>query len=277
MGGWLLAVPESLKKSVLSLHHDIPSAGHQGIARTKARLKEKFFWFQMSKDVESYVLSCNVCNRNKKNKTYGRVPLTEFQAGVPMERVHIDFIGPLPKTKLGNVHCLMMVDQFTKWVECVPLPTQRAEETVQAAIDNFFSRFGLPLHIFSDQGRDFDGKLFEALCKALQIHKARTTPYRPAANGQVERFNRTLMDAVRCILGKKQDQWDKYLQQIAMAIRASVKRSTGFTPNGLMLGREVNTPATQSTNPYLRIQQSFLTMRKAPSIACVASPGMVAL
>ena len=94
MGDWLLVVPESLKKSVLSLHHDIPSAGHQGIARTKARLKEKFFWFQMSKDVESYVLYCNVCNQNKKNKTYGKVPLTEFQAGVPMERVHIDFIGP---------------------------------------------------------------------------------------------------------------------------------------------------------------------------------------
>ena len=65
------------------------------------------------------------------------------------------------------------------------------------------ARFGLPLQIFSDQGRNFDGKLFEALCKALQIHKARITPYRPAANGQEERFNRTLMDAVRCFLGKK--------------------------------------------------------------------------
>ena len=67
-GDWLLVVLESLKKSLLSLHHDIPSAGHQGIARTKARLKEKFFWFQMSKDVGSFVLSCNVCNQNKKNK-----------------------------------------------------------------------------------------------------------------------------------------------------------------------------------------------------------------
>ena len=95
----------------------------------------------MSKDVESYVLSCNVCNQNKKNRAYGKVPFTEFQAGVPMERVHTDYIGPLPKTKLGNVHCLMMVDQFTKWIECVPLPTQRAEETAQAAIDNFFFTF----------------------------------------------------------------------------------------------------------------------------------------
>ena len=47
--------------------------------------------------------------------------MTEYQAGAPMERVHIDFIGPLPKTERGNKHCLMMVDQFGKWVECVPL------------------------------------------------------------------------------------------------------------------------------------------------------------
>ena len=137
----------------------------------------------------------------------------------------------------------MMVDQFTKWVECIPLPTQTAEETAREAVDHFFSRFGFPFQVYSDQGRNFESKLFRELCKALQIHKARTTPYRPSSNGQVERYNRTLMDAVRCFIGNKQDQWDVYLQQIAGALRASVNRQTGFTANRLMLGREVNMPA----------------------------------
>ena len=198
-----LVVPASLKEQAMLWHHDIPSAGHQGVDRTKAKLKEKFFWVRLSRDVTSYVLTCSVCSLNKKNKRYRKVPMTEYQAGAPMERVHIDFIGPLPKTERGNEHCLMMVDQFTKWVECVPLPSQKAEVTARAAIDEFFSRFGCPLQLFSDQGRNFESKLFEALCDALQIHKARTTPYRPAANGQSERFNRTLMDAVRCFLGHK--------------------------------------------------------------------------
>ena len=39
----------------------------------------------------------------------------EYQAGAPMERVPMDFLGPLPKTPRGNEHILMMVDQFTKW------------------------------------------------------------------------------------------------------------------------------------------------------------------
>ena len=128
-------------------------------------------------------------------------------------------------------------------MECIPLPSQKTEATARAAVDGFSPRFGFPFHLFSDQRRNFESKLFEALCKALEIHKAIVTLYRSSANGQIVRFKSTLMDAVRCFLGKAQNKWDQHVQQIAGAIRASVNRSTGFTPNMLMLGREVNTPA----------------------------------
>ena len=128
-----------------------------------------------------------------------------------MERVHLDFLGPLPRTRQGNEYVLVMVDQFTKWVECVPLPSQTAEVTASAAVTHFFARFGCPFQIFTDQGRNFESKLFVAVCEMLKIHKARTTPYRPSANGQVERYNRTLMDAVRCYIDKAQDRWDEHL------------------------------------------------------------------
>ena len=51
------------------------------------------------------------------------------------------------------------------------------------------------------------------------------------------------MDAIRCFVGKRQDDWDIFIPQLAGAIRAIVNRSTGQTPNMMMLGREVNTPA----------------------------------
>jgi hypothetical protein len=152
-------------------------------------------------------------------------------------------MGPLPLTPRGNEHIVMIVDHFTKWVECIPLPSQTGEVTARAAVNGFFSRFGFPFEIFSDQGRNFDGKLFTAMCEAVHIHTARTTPYRPCANGQVEHYNRTLMDAVHCFIGDAQEQWDLNLPQIAMALRASVNRSTGYTANKIMLGFEVNTPA----------------------------------
>ncbi|GFR61675.1 Pol polyprotein [Elysia marginata] len=135
-----------------------------------------------------------------------------------------------------------MVDQFTKWVECIPLPSQTAEVTAMAAVNEFFCRFGYPLQIFTDQGRNFESQLFKSVCEVLHIYKGRTTPYHPSSNGQVEHYNRTLMNAVRCYLQGRQNRWDECIPQIVAALRASVNRNTGLTPNRLMLGRELTTP-----------------------------------
>lgn len=61
-------------------------------------------------------------------------------------------------------------------VECIPLPTQSAEVTARAAINEFFSKFGYPLQIFTDEGTNFTIQLFNNFCEALEIHKTRTTP-----------------------------------------------------------------------------------------------------
>lgn len=53
------------------------------------------------------------------------------------------------------------------------------------------------------QGQNFESTLFRELCDLLHIHKARTTPYIPSSNDQVERLNRTLRAAIRCFVGKK--------------------------------------------------------------------------
>ena len=76
----------------------------------------------------------------------------------------------------------------------------------------------------------------------LQVTKTRTTPYRPASNGQVERYNRILLQLIRCHIRSNQNTWDEHLQQLAGAIRATVNRQTGFTANMIVFGREVLQP-----------------------------------
>ncbi len=164
-------------------------------------------------------------------------------AGGRNECVHIDLLGPFPKSKSGNRYILVIVDQFTKWFECVAIPDQSAEVVAKAFVNQYVSRFGPPLEIHSDQGGCFTASLFEACCKLLEVTKTRTTPYRPQSNGQVERYNRVLLPMICCYLRNGQANWDENLQLLAMAIRATVNRSTGFTANMLMLGEEVRTPA----------------------------------
>lgn len=82
----------------------------------------------------------------------------------------------------------------------------------------------------------------KSVCKLLQVTKTRTTPYHPAPNGQVERFNRTLLQMIRCYVDQNQKNWDQQLPLLTSAYRNLQHAITGFTPNRLMLGREVSQP-----------------------------------
>ena len=83
------------------------------------------------------------------------------------------------------------------------------------------------MKFFTDQGRNFESELFREICKLTGIHKARTTPYRPSGNGQVERHNRTLMDAVRCYVDDQPRSLDNFLSPLGGALRSAFNLNTG--------------------------------------------------
>ena len=238
-----LVVPRALVRECMALLHEVPGGGHYGDGKTVERARQKFWWPFMARDCRLFVQGCDRCNASKYGRQSARAGLGVFHAGVPLERVHLDILGPFPESRQGNRYVLMVVDQFTKWVECLPLPNQSASEVATAFVNEFVSRLGCPLQVHTDQGTNFESELFLAVCSLLRIAKTRTTPYRPCSNGQVERMNRTLLGMVRCFVEKDHLLWDTYVPQLAGAIRATPNRTTGFSPNFLMLGREVTSPA----------------------------------
>ena len=239
---WLLVVPEILKGTVLEFCHSKGMAGHMGIEKTKSRVLERAIWYNLRNSCEEHVKGCAVCNRQKKGCRVARGEQQLFHAGYALERVHIDIMGPLVETQKGNKYILVIVDQFTKWVEAFPLKNQLAETVAGVVVREFVARFGCPLEIHTDQGRNFESELFKEMCELLEIGKTRTTSYRPSANGQVERYNRSITQIIRCCIRNRQESWDDFVGIAVGAIRATVNRSTGFTPNRMMLGREVMMP-----------------------------------
>ena len=101
----------------------------------------------------------------------------------------MDMLGPFPSTNKGNKYIFVMVDQFTKWVEIHPIPEITTLQTAKVAVDEFFSQFGTPLQIHTDQGKNFDGHVMHALCDLYRTIKTCTTPYHPCSNGQVGVYN----------------------------------------------------------------------------------------
>ena len=106
-----------------------------------------------------------------------------------MERVAMDILGPLSKTPRGNNYILLIGDYFTKWIEAYPIPNQEAKTVADKLTMDFISRYGAPMEIHTDQGRNFESQLLKDVCRLLGIHKTRTTAFRPQSDGFIERFN----------------------------------------------------------------------------------------
>ena len=261
----LYVVPKQTRDLILRLGHDSSLSGHFGMKKTLERLRRNFYWPRMSYSVERHVRGCFACNRSKHLRRKYRAPLQEFSAGAPLEKVHVDILGPLPVTPNGNRYILLIVDQFSKWIEGVALKDQTAESVADAMVNQFFARFGCPQELVSDQGTNFTSQVFTELCLRLGISKKRTTAFRPCANGQVERMNRNLLQMIRCHLIEtfaSQNQWDERLQLHMGALRCTENRSTGFTPNMLMLGREVRQPLELMTGVEFESESCHEFVRK---------------
>ena len=84
--------------------------------------------------IKLYVRTCATCNKNKKPRVKPKATMRNYHAGIPMERVHLDSLGPFPISESGNKYVLVMVDQFMKWIELKALPNQTAELVANATV-----------------------------------------------------------------------------------------------------------------------------------------------
>ncbi len=241
---WLTVLPRSLRKQALDMLHSSKTAGHLGREKTLPKVRDRYYWVGMSADVRSYLRQCVACAQKKGTPKKHRAPLQQYQVGGPLERIAIDVLGPLTETHKGNVYILVVGDYWTKWMEAYPIPDQQAETVASKLVEEFVCRFGVPLELHSDQGRNFESQVFQEMCRLLGINKTRTTPYNPKSDGLVERYNRTIVNAVSLMILPHQNQkdWDEFIPFVGMAYRSSVQASTGETPNMMMLGRDVSTP-----------------------------------
>ena len=241
---WKAIIPPAGQPGILEEHHDHRTAGHFGMEKTLSRLRQSpYFWPKMRVTVDDWCRQCGVCARTKAPNRKPRAPMGSVGAGVTLERVGIDILGPLPETHRGNRFILVIGDYWTKWMEAYPIPNHTASTVASVLVYQFMSRFGIPQQIHSDQGREFEGALFQEMCDLLQIDKTRTTPWRPCSNGLVENFNRTLGAMLRQMTSKHQQDWDEHIDLATMAYRSTVHDSTGQTPNRMMLGRELPMPS----------------------------------
>ena len=252
-GVWRIAVPQSMRETLLKEAHSKNFAGHFAERKVYATLRKKYWWNKMRADVRRHCRACLVCATRKGPGRRARPPLQPIPIGGPFHRVGVDVLK-LPLTYDGNAYAVVFMDYFTKWPEVFAVPDQQATTIARLLVEEVVARHGVPEQLLSDRGSNFLSELICEVCKLLGIEKVNTSGYHPQTDGMVEKFNGTLTNMLSKCVQKHGRDWDKQLPYLLFAYRVAVQESTQDSPYFLLYGRDARTPTetalSQPRTPY---------------------------
>jgi transposase InsO family protein len=96
----------------------------------------------------------------------------------------------------GYTHVLVTIDKFTKWIEYKPIASLTSAKAVEFIQDIIF-RFGIPNSIITDLGSNFTSSEFFDFYEQRSIQIKYASVAHPRANGQVERANGMILEALK--------------------------------------------------------------------------------
>ena len=184
------------EKLLLDIHEQM---SHIGYDRLIKLAREKF---NAKIPVELAIIAidkCEGCQKNRK-QSLEKIPIVNIPNKF-LDVVHVDLFT----MKLHNENLVMLTaqDAFSKFV-WVKVIKSKLSEIVLEALKEMFLPFGVPKKIVSDSGKEFKNKRIISFFESIGTNMHFTTVGRHQANGQVERFNRTIKDwAKKCLAGKE--------------------------------------------------------------------------
>lgn len=239
-------VPKGARWQLCRMNHD--DIGHVGVEKTLERLKKNYWFSKMSRFVKKYVGACIECAYAKRsnNSREGLLhPIIKVE--IPFHTLHIDHLGPFVRSKRGHSHILVIVDSFTKFVFIKPVRNTKTQGVIKVLTD-IFDTFRAPDRIISDRGSCFTSHSFKRFCLSRGVKHVLNTVASPRSNGQVERYNRTILDSLTAQnLRDDEKDWDEKTGKIQWGLNNTVQKTTGRAPAEIMFG----TTMSSEVNPTL--------------------------
>ena len=178
-----LIIPEAERDQILELLH----YGHYGITRTQDRAKESVFWPGITRDIESKVKDCTICQENAPSQTKEIMQPHEVPRG-PWIKLGMDLF------EHNKRQYLLIVDYFSKFPFIRKLHSL-STGTVINELKGLFSENGIPEVVISDGGPQFRSE-FRNFAQEWGFQHIQSSPYHHQSNGEAERFVRTVKDTL---------------------------------------------------------------------------------
>ena len=236
-----LVIPSALQQKVIDIAHHT----HQGIVKTKQLIREKVWFPNIDKLVDETVQKCIPCQSSYPGSVK-REPLcpTPLPAE-PWSEIAVDFAGPFP----SGHYVLVAIDEHSRYPEVEVIPSTAARVVIPC-LNLIFARQGFPSVIKTDNGPPFQSHEFHDFAEQSGFQHRKITPLWPEANGEAERFMKTLNKFVRATTTEDQN-WRTQLPNFLRQYRATPHSSTNISPFEALNGRKMNIglPAAPKKNP----------------------------
>ena len=232
--------PHNVTAIIGDVHNSI--VGHHGIDRTLELLKQKHIsWPKMSTDVQNFISDCGLCQKFRLGTASLAAALHSSMVTQPFEVLAMDTTGPFPADLHGNKYVIVAMDAFTRFVELFAVPSTDAQDLASCVI-SIIGRYGCPKSIRSDHGPQYDNILIDELLRLLDIQHQFSIPYRPQANGLVERCtgetNRHLRLLIKTL--HQVPNWSLFLPLVQRILNSNVHSAINVAPARLMFGDKVD-------------------------------------
>ncbi|XP_031099667.1 uncharacterized protein LOC116003866 [Ipomoea triloba] len=243
-GGPLMRCLNAFEAEIVmkELHSGLCSAHQGGRSLARRIMVMGYYWPSIQFDCESLVRACEPCQ--KFAKTPGR-PATFYQpisTAIPFARWGVDIIGPFPILAARKKFVIVAIDYFSKWIEAEPLATITAQQCARFIWRNIIARFGVPVHLITDNGRQFESRYLQSFLATVGAKSIRSSVAYPQGNGQVENANRTILDGLKKKLFDAGRNWTDELPYVLWAYRTTPREATKETPFALVYGAEARLP-----------------------------------
>jgi hypothetical protein len=194
---------ENMKRNLMVLYHDHPTAGHPGRDETIRKVQQSPNWIGMRQWIADYVKGCATCQQNKIQTHKRTTPLykiTTTRGALPFQQVAMDLITELPLHKGYNAILTIVDHGCSRAAIFLPCSTAITGPGIaRLYLDNVYRWFGLPTKIISDQDPRFTSQFGKALAERLNIQQNLSSAFHPQTDGLSERKNQWIEQYLRLV------------------------------------------------------------------------------
>ena len=248
-----VVIPVNFRRYVLQLANDRLWSGHLGITKTFEHILQHFFWPAIKANVVQFFSTYHTCQKwGKPNQVVPPDPLRPIPTiGELFDHVLVDCVGLLPKTKAGNQLLLTIMCVSTRFPKAIPL-WRTTTANITKALIKFFTTFGLPKTVQTDQGTNFLSRDFKRTLQSLGVSHSVSNVYHPESQGALACWHQTFKSMLSKYCHDTAKNWDEGIPFVLFAICDAKQEFLGSNPAGLVFGHDVRGPLKVLKESFLR-------------------------